>query len=106
MSQIILNGSTTEQLKELLVEALSELLGSTNYLPFKNFTQEEVQYLTRLEAAKLLKISLPTLHDYTKRGVISSYKIGVNVRYKPNDIEEALSARNFTFAKRGGKRGA
>jgi excisionase family DNA binding protein len=106
MGQIILNGLTTGQLKELLVEALTELLSSNNYLPSKNATQEEAQYLTRVEAAKLLKISLPTLHDYTKRGVISSYRIGANVRYKPADIDEALSSRNFTSGKRGGKRAA
>jgi excisionase family DNA binding protein len=102
MAQIILNGLTTGQLKELFLEAITELLGAQ----LSPNTPEEANYLTRLEAAQLLKISLPTLHDYTKRGVISSYRIGANVRYKPAEIEEALKARNFTTAKRGGKRGA
>ncbi|PRY08868.1 excisionase family DNA binding protein [Pontibacter ummariensis] len=107
MSQIILNGLTTEQLKELLVEVIAEHLSSaSSVLSAAHSSQDQPTYLTRAEAAKLLQISLPTLNDYTKRGVISSYRIGANVRYKFSDIESALQERNFTTKRKGGRHGA
>lgn len=107
MSQIILNGLTTEQLKELLIEVIAEHLSSVSkVLGACNSSQDNSTYLTRVEAAKLLQISLPTLNDYTKRGIISSYKIGSNVRYKPSDIESALQERNYSTKRKGGRHGA
>lgn len=46
--------------------------------------------LTRQETAELLSLSLPTLHDYTKRGLIKAYRLGNKVRYRLEDIENAL----------------
>jgi excisionase family DNA binding protein len=107
MSQIILNGLTTEQLKELLVEVIAEHLSSVSkILGTGNLSQDQSKYLTRTEAAKLLQISLPTLNDYTKRGIISSYKIGSNVRYKPSDLEQALQERNYSTKRKGGRHGS
>lgn len=107
MSQIILNGLTTEQLKELLVEVIAEHLSSVSkILGTGNLSQDQSKYLTRIEAAKLLQISLPTLNDYTKRGIISSYKIGSNVRYKPSDLEQALQERNYSTKRKGGRHGS
>jgi excisionase family DNA binding protein len=100
MSQIILNGLTTEQLKELFVQVLSEHL--TLREAKTNSSQDQVKFLTRIEASRLLQISLPTLNDYTKRGVISSYRIGSNVRYKLSDLENALKERNYSTKRKGG----
>jgi hypothetical protein len=47
-------------------------------------------YLNRTEVTKLLKISLPSLTEYTKRGLLQSYKIGNRVLYKSNEIEQAI----------------
>jgi DNA-binding transcriptional MerR regulator len=45
--------------------------------------------LTRSQTASLLGITLPTLHSYTKMGIIPSYRIGGIVRYK---LEEVLNS--------------
>ncbi|TZF83249.1 helix-turn-helix domain-containing protein [Pedobacter sp. BS3] len=58
--------------------------------------QEPVkQILTRKETAELLNISLPTLHDYTKQGIIQAYRLGYKVRYKREDVLQALNAINY-----------
>ena len=44
--------------------------------------KKETIYLTRKEAAALLKISLPTLNEYTKAGRIPGFRIGYRVLYK------------------------
>lgn len=48
------------------------------------------EYITRKEVASLLKISYPTLHDWTKQGWLQSYKIGNRVLYKKKEIENSL----------------
>ena len=46
-------------------------------------------YLTRDEAAKMLRITLPTLNDWTKLGRIPVQRIGRRVLYALSDIENA-----------------
>lgn len=53
--------------------------------------KEDPQYLTRKEAAKFLKISVPTLHSYTKTGRLNGYRIGRRVLYKMEDLELNMS---------------
>lgn len=122
-SQIILTGLTREQLQEDIFKTVSKLLeskknvdllgGSLNGLDFsveeettrkqtKLSTTPVDKYLTRVEVARLLKISLPTLHRYTKDGILKSYRIVGKVRYKLQDVENALKERNFGLPKKGG----
>lgn len=56
------------------------------------------KYLTRGEVARFLKISLPTLHRYTKDSILKSYRIGGKVRYKLEEVENALKERNFDMS--------
>jgi excisionase family DNA binding protein len=49
--------------------------------------------LSRNEVAEILKISLPTLHDWTKKGLIKSYRIGNRIRFKKEDVFNALQER-------------
>lgn len=46
---------------------------------------------SRKETAKILSISLPTLHTFTKEGIIQAYRIGNRVLYKQEDIDNALT---------------
>ncbi len=59
-------------------------------------------YLTRGEVSKHLQISLPTLHNYVKQGLIKSYRIGGKVRFKLEEVDQALTERNFTSVMRKG----
>jgi excisionase family DNA binding protein len=68
--------------------------------------KDQTVYLTRGEVAKQLQISLPTLHSYVKQGFIKSFRIGGKVRFKLQDIEQALTERNFISVKRKGGQNA
>lgn len=46
--------------------------------------------VTRKEAAIILGLSLPTLHDYTTRGIVTAYRLGSRVRYKKGDLLNCL----------------
>jgi excisionase family DNA binding protein len=53
------------------------------------------QYLTRKEVSVILRISLPTLHQWTKNSFIKSYRIGNKVYYKSVDIEKSMKLRQY-----------
>ena len=104
------------QFKELVAQTFEEHLGrklgtvleigSDSGILFgeakRHSKVSKIVYLTRGEVATQLQISLPTLHNYTKEGLIKSYRIGGKVRYKAEDIEQALKERNFTAVHRKG----
>jgi len=48
------------------------------------------EYITRAEAAKILRISLPTLRSWTLSGRLKSYRVGSRVRYKKTEVESAV----------------
>ena len=50
---------------------------------------------TRKETAAKLNVSLPTLNEYTKRGLIEGYRFGVRVMYTQRDIDAALTKMNY-----------
>jgi excisionase family DNA binding protein len=67
--------------RELIVEALQGV---------KPLKAEAAKYLTRLEACKALKISLPTLSRYSELGLIPAKRIGNRILYSEEDLKEAL----------------
>lgn len=85
MEQILLNGINVEQLLEKIGKLLDSRL-KKEVSP----KQDKSTYVTRLEVCNLLKISLPTLHDWTKLKWLQSYKIGNRVLYKLEEVEEAI----------------
>lgn len=50
--------------------------------------------LTREETSKLLSVSLVTLWDWTRKDIIPAYRIGNKVRYKKNEVLNALQQMN------------
>jgi excisionase family DNA binding protein len=83
---------------------LTALIGDVVEEKLKNLNpQQSVQepiLLTRQETAKLLGVTLPTLHEWTKNGTIQGVRIGTRVRYRMPDIESALKNINNAKSKR------
>lgn len=46
--------------------------------------------ITRDETAKLLGVSLVTLHSWIKSGILVAYRIGNKVRFKENEVYDSL----------------
>jgi excisionase family DNA binding protein len=82
---------TPQQLKEsILLDVRTELKEIVlNFQPKK-----QAEYLTRKEVAKILKVSLVTLSDWNKKGILKPYRLGNLIRYKTTEIEESLIAIN------------
>lgn len=85
MESIILNNVSATELKELISQTVREEF-KTLHQP-----QPETELLTRKNVADILGISLVTLGDWTKRGLIPALRIGTRIRYKKADVMEALN---------------
>ena len=52
--------------------------------------QTDEQYLTRREVSKMLGVSLPTLHEFNKKGILQGHKINTRVRYIKSEVEKFI----------------
>jgi excisionase family DNA binding protein len=85
-NNVLIQNLHPEDLKRLIEKTIENCLQS---LP-KN-EPESNGYLTRQETSKLLRISLPTLNELTKKGVLKGYRIGSRVLYRHSEVENSLS---------------
>jgi len=70
----------TDALRSIIREELSIL----------NTKEPKQKFLSRNEVATLLKISLPTLNQYTRTGIIKGCRVGSRVLYDEAQIREAV----------------
>lgn len=85
MNNLIVISET--ELRAVLTETIkTELANLKPTEPIK-----DNQLITRLEASRILGISLPTLGKYTKENIFQSYRIGSQIRYKKEEILNSLS---------------
>jgi excisionase family DNA binding protein len=86
MSNIILQQISADELVDRTAEKVMEKL--KDYFPKENGSTE---FITRRECCALLKMSLPTLSLYCKKGLIPCYRIGSSIRFKKNEIEQIVN---------------
>jgi excisionase family DNA binding protein len=67
---------------------------SENFIP-----KEPTVWLTRKDACDLLGVSLVTIHDWSKKGILQPYKMGNRVRFKRSEIEQTLINSNEKASK-------
>ena len=83
---------TREDLERLVKEALSsefqKMMGMFNNLE-GNKTKSDL--MTREEVSKLLNVSLVTLHNWEKKKVLISKKVGGRVLYFRDDVYAKLN---------------
>jgi excisionase family DNA binding protein len=79
-------------IQNLTPEELSETLRSVIREEFSLISPKEItpKYRSRQEVADLLKISLPTLNEYTRTGIIKGSRIGSRVLYSEEAIKNAI----------------
>ena len=81
MNQIILNGTTKEELVAEILKGISEVLSNSRIKEL-----EQTEWLTTKEVLSLLKVTHVTLWSYDKKGITKPQKIGNRKRYLKSDI--------------------
>lgn len=98
MQQQIVIQCTPDDLRGIIAEEVARAI-----LPMIDLAtrpSHSPKLLTRLETARFLGISLPTLHEWTKTGKIIANRISTRVRYYESDVEASLIQMNSKEAKR------
>ena len=57
-------------------------------------SDEDIVWLTRNEAAKYFGVSLVTIYNWTKEGILTSYKISNRLRFKKSELQDILLDSN------------
>jgi excisionase family DNA binding protein len=87
MKQVNLIGITPEELQSSILEGVKTLLQEFK----KNFEPKTPnEYLGRSEVAKILKVKLSTVHNYTVKNILTAHQIGRRVLYKRSEVESAI----------------
>ncbi len=64
---------------------------------------ENTIFLDRRQVAKIIGVSLVTLNEYCRQGIIPSYRIGRRVLFKQSEIEEAVEkGLRYSHNRKGG----
>ncbi|UAM98748.1 helix-turn-helix domain-containing protein [Polaribacter litorisediminis] len=78
---------TPEQLQHAIIQGVKLQLDSLK----EHFQPKEPNtYLTRSDVAKMLKIDLSSVHNWTKKGTLKSYQISGRVYYKLAEVENSI----------------
>lgn len=76
----------SEEFELLLKNAIEKSSLASNPTKIK----EQVNWLTRAEVIKMLKVNPSTLYNWNKQGRLPRYYIGSRVYYKKQEIEAAM----------------
>jgi hypothetical protein len=82
---------TPEQLQDAIIEGVK--LQLEEFIKYV-VTKEPKKYLTRQDVAEMLQIDLSSVHNWTKKGTLTSYQISGRVYYKLNEVENAIVKLN------------
>jgi hypothetical protein len=84
---LIVSQVNPEELKNALIDSVKHQLEE-----FKNHLEQPKtnDYLSRNDVSKMLGITLGSVHNWTKKGVLYAYQISGRVYYKRSEIEESI----------------
>ena len=88
MENLILSPMLIGELKSVISETV---FNEVTKLLSKQPQPEQSELLSRKETAKILGVSLVTLNEWQKTGLIPAYRINSRVRYKRAEVLDSLS---------------
>jgi excisionase family DNA binding protein len=100
MENIILHSTPLQEFKTIIGDIVRDELQKIRPAEPQQ-TNANGEYLTRVEVCNLLRISLSTLHYYSKDGTLQSYRIGGRILYKTGEVQNAIQEIQTTKYKHG-----
>lgn len=88
ITAIQIQGISADTLLGQIKKAVKELLPQ----PQPQTTTDRL--LTRKEVCGILQVSLVTVHNWTKAGILNPYRIGNKLRFKESEVLGALQSVN------------
>lgn len=81
-ANITISSLTDETLKEIIQNSIQQALNR----PIEHKVENTIKHITRYEAIEMLRISLPTLASWTKKGKLIKYRVEGRVLYRQDEI--------------------
>ncbi len=95
MNGIIIQQISLKELESLVRNAVREEIQSS--IPLSNTLKppgiQDETLLSKSEAAKVLRISLPTFAKMVKDGQVKPYKVGRRFKFKKNQILSSINTK-------------
>ncbi len=89
MNEVILNGISFEQLQDSIRTIVQNEVQKI-VLGLTTAPEPAPELITRKQTCHILGISLPTLNEWTKTGIIPAQRIGTRVRYQRANVYASL----------------
>lgn len=89
MTEIKITHVTPSELVSLITEGIKKQLIEFNYSANET-TENRAEHLTRKETAKFFDISLNCLNDWSRKGIVTPYKVGQRTYFKKSEIMHVL----------------
>ena len=86
--ELVFTSLPLDEMEVMITRAVRE---SISTLAAQQPTDNHSELITRKQAAQMLNLSLPTLREYTVRGIVPSYRVGSRVRYKKSEVINCLT---------------
>jgi excisionase family DNA binding protein len=90
MSHVLFTAIDLKELQSIIAQTVRQELTDLAASPPGARPPEPDELLDRAQAAKLLRISLVTLYEYTNKGILPAYRCGTRLRYKRTELLSAL----------------
>src|SRR4051794_13623091 len=93
MQSVLIQNINSAELEDLISKAVASALKglNTDVSAISTIPAASDELLNKKEAAKYLKISLPTLSKYINEGYVKAYTVsGTRMRFKTSDLDKAL----------------
>ena len=87
MDRTVLTTISIEEFRGIIEDVVDKVL--TKKMPKKDDFRET--FLTREETAKILNVTLMTLHNWNNKGILIANKIGNKVLFRESDVKRALT---------------
>lgn len=89
IQETVLISLPLDQLETLVQNAIGKAIKEYSLALHKE-QENKPEYLTRKQVAEKLHLSLGTLDQYVKKGLINSYTIGHRVLFKNDEVNSSL----------------
>lgn len=86
--ELIFTSLPIDEMEVMITRAVRE---SISTIAAQQPKDNHAELITRKQAAQMLNLSLPTLREYTVRGIVPSYRVGSRVRYKKSEVMNCLT---------------
>lgn len=87
MQQVQFIQTTPQQLQDAILQGVKHQLEELKkqYQP-----REPEEFLSRAEVAKMLKVDISTIHNWSKSGKLQKWAIGNRIYFKRSQLERAI----------------